>query len=77
MQKKHFGFVLAGVLALVLVMMLSMNTMAAYQGQGEDNVTMPFKTDMSDRTMLKEILVNQQKTLSLLNEIKAAIKEKK
>ena len=76
MQKKHFGFVIAGVLALVIVMMLSMNTMAAYQNQG-DSVEMPFKTDMSDRTMLKEILVNQQKTLSLLNEIKAAIKEKK
>jgi hypothetical protein len=76
MQKKHFGFVIAGVLALVMVMMLSMNTMAAYQSQG-DSIDMPFKTDMSDRTMLKEILVNQQKTLSLLNEIKAAVKEKR
>ena len=74
MQKKHFGFVIAGVLALGIVMMLGMT---AYESQAEDNIKMPFKTDMSDRTMLKEILVNQQKTLRLLNEIKAAVKEKK
>lgn len=77
MQRKYFGFIVAGFLALIIVMMLSVNTMAAYQNQGGDSVEMPFKTDMTDRTMLKEILVNQKKTLGLLQEIKASIKGKK
>jgi len=77
MEKKHLVYVIAGCLVLIMVLALSMNVMAAYQSQDKEGVEIPFKTDMSDRTMLKEILVNQQKTLSLLQEIKAAVQEKK
>ncbi|MBN1870782.1 MAG: hypothetical protein JW847_09440 [Candidatus Omnitrophica bacterium] len=77
MQKKRYGYILAGLLCLTVILALSLNVMAAYQGQSGDDIEIPFKTDMSDRTMLKEILVNQGKIMSLLQEIKASVKEKK
>lgn len=54
-------------------MMFSLNVMAAGQAGSE----IPFVTDKSDRTMLKEILVNQGKTQALLKDIKALLQEAK
>jgi len=72
MQRRNLTYLVVGCISLILI--FSLNVMAAYD---DKDVQMPFKTDMTDRTMLKEILVNQGKTHALLNEIKALIKELK
>ena len=70
MQKKYLGYLTAGSIALVFVLMLGFNVMTAH---GEA----PFATDKSDRTIIKDILVNQQKTHALLREIKAQLQNLK
>lgn len=74
MQQKYLGYVITGCIALVLVLVLNLNGMAAFT---DDSAGIPFETDKSDRTIIKEILVNQQKTHALLKEIKALLQEKK
>jgi hypothetical protein len=70
MSKKIWGYMIAGCMSLAVIIMLGLNVMAA-------DSTMPFATDKTDRTLLKEILVNQDKTLALLQEIKALVQAKK
>ncbi len=64
---------MSGCVSLIFILMFSLNVMAAGQAGGE----IPFATDKSDRTMLKEILVNQGKTQALLKDIKALLQEAK
>ena len=75
MQKKHLGYIIVASVSLMFVLMLSFNGIAAYDSN--KNSEIPFNTDMTDRTMLKEILVNQGKTHALLKEIKTLLQEKK
>ena len=77
MQRKHLGYIIVGCISLIFILMLSLNVMAAYDSRGKDGVEIPFKTDMSDRTLLKEIRVNQNKTHALLKDIKVLLKEAK
>jgi hypothetical protein len=70
MQKKYLGYVIVGGISLALILMLSLNVMAAGN-------QVPFTTDKSDRTILKEILVNQGRTQAMLKEIKVLLQEKK
>ncbi|MCK5179115.1 MAG: hypothetical protein KAR32_06245 [Candidatus Omnitrophica bacterium] len=74
MQKKHLGYIIAGCVSLIFILMLSLNVMAANDSQGGQ---VPFITDKSDRTILKEVLVNQRKTHALLKDIKALLQEAK
>ena len=69
MKKKYSNHIIVAIAGLILVFALGMNVMAAHEGE------IPFKTDMSNRTMLKEIIVNQQKTHTLLSEIKGLLQK--
>lgn len=75
MKKSQLAYLT--VFSCVLVLLFSLNVMAQYGGSKEVESSMPFATDKTDRTMLKEILVNQGKTLALLSEIKSMLQEKK
>ena len=80
MQQKHLNYIIAGCVSLIVVLVLSLNVMAAYDSNTDESKTagqLPFETDKSDRTMLKEIIVNQGKTHALLKEIKTLLQEKK
>ena len=69
MIRKYWGYMVVGCMSLAVVLMLGLNVMA----QNDDS--MPFKTDKTDRTLLKDIIVNQEKTLQLLQEIKMMVAE--
>ncbi|MCK5014703.1 MAG: hypothetical protein KAS66_12885 [Candidatus Omnitrophica bacterium] len=71
MQRKHLGYIMAGCISLIFILVLNLNVMA----QGGSQI--PFSTDKSDRTILKEVLVNQGKTHALLKEIKVLLQEAK
>ena len=67
MLKKNLTILVVGCVALVMMFSVSLNVMAAYDNQST------MTTDKSDRTLLKEILINQNKTNALLQDIKASI----
>ena len=71
MGKKYLGYGIIGFIVAMLVFMFSLNVMAAHEG------AIPFQTDKSDRTILKEILINQGKTHALLGEIKVLLQAAK
>ena len=73
MQRKHVSYMIAGCMLFVFILMMSLNVMAAYDGGSQ----IPFSTDKSDRTILKEIIVNQQKTHAILKDIKTLLQEAK
>ena len=71
MQRKTLAFLVAGFVSLVLIFVLSLNVMAAYDSQVDSQAAI--QTDKSDRTLLKEIIINQRKTHALLREMKASL----
>ena len=71
MARKYSSYIIGGVASIILILMLSLNVMAANDG------AIPFSTDKSDRTILKEILTNQRKTHALLGEVKVLLQKAK
>ena len=69
MTRKYSSYIMGGVMSMILILILSLNVMAAHDGK------IPYTTDKSDRTMLKEILMNQRKTHILLGEVKGLLQE--
>jgi hypothetical protein len=58
-------------LFLVIAMLVGgYNVLIYKEGHASDGA---FVTDKTDRMLIKEVLVNQQETLTLLKEIKAAL----
>ena len=70
MTKKYFGRLAVGFLFITMILAVSLNLMAYQEGETQAPV---FATDKSERTLIKEVLVNQGEMLALLREIKAML----
>jgi len=64
------------VIAAVLVTMFLMAGINAAAYKIDDAPAEKIVTDLSDRSLIKEVILNQKQMLSLLNEIKGACKAK-
>lgn len=73
MRNRYFGRSVVGFLFVTMILALSLNLMAYQRSEAEAPV---FATDKSERTLIKEILVNQGEMLSLLREIKTMLEAK-
>lgn len=69
MVKKNVQFWAAGII-LTTVVLLWFNAQAYEIGE---DTRYAVQSDKSDRTILKEILLNQEETLALLKDIKAML----
>lgn len=75
-MKKYFHYVVMPVLAAGMMLSLSWNVMAYKNSQGEADAAIPFVTSKSDRTLIKEILLQQTEAIALLREIVGMLEEK-
>lgn len=71
MRKRYSNYLVSGIVSVILILVFGLNVMAAHDGK------IPYTTDKSDRTILKNIITNQETTHALLNEIKALLQEEK
>ena len=69
MFKRKFYPMLVGAVIAAAVCFAGFNAMAYKDDMSQDAV---MKTDATDRTLIKEILANQQIMIGLLKEIRAA-----